>query len=55
MKALAISEMEQINGGGHPFVKWAGIATCAAAAFWPIGTAIAGPSCVGLVITAAST
>ena len=48
MKKLELKEMENINGG-----TWFDVATgltCLAAGFWPIGTLIAGPSCVGLLL-----
>ena len=51
MKKLEIKQMKQIQGGtASGFIKWTGILSCAAATLWPIGTAIAGPTCAGWLL-----
>ncbi len=49
MKKIDASKMLQINGGTRLMAKMAGGA-CALSMAWPIGTAIFGPTCLGLVI-----
>ena len=49
MKKLELKQMEVIAGG----FNWLGAlkdVSCIAATIWPIGTAIAGPTCLGMII-----
>lgn len=51
MKALSVNEMVVTTGGAEScgFLEGAIIGlSCTASLAWPIGTAIAGPTCVGL-------
>jgi hypothetical protein len=50
-KKLSFEEMETLSGSGCP--DWVGYLdglACGASLFWPIGTALAGPTCLGLAI-----
>ena len=48
MKKLEMNQLETIQGGSLiGFIK---DVSCFAAGFWPIGTAIGGPTCLGLII-----
>lgn len=51
MKKIELEQMEQVSGGN--FIKWTGIISCAGATMWPIGTLIAGPTCIGMITAAA--
>jgi hypothetical protein len=55
MKKIEFEAMENIVGGAcnrdtKRFVSLAKDLSCAAAAFWPIGTLIGGPTCIGMLI-----
>lgn len=54
MKLLSIEQQAQLTGGDDcDVVTVAGAISCAGAMFWPIGTAIFGPSCAGMIIVSA--
>ena len=48
MKKIEVAEMENINGGN--LANAIKDIACVATGFWPIGTLIAGPTCLGLII-----
>ena len=49
MKQLEMKSMLEINGGQDGIAAGAGLA-CGIALAWPIGTLIAGPTCIGLTL-----
>lgn len=52
MKSLTLEQQAQITGGDA--ITVIGAISCAGAMFWPIGTAMFGPTCGGMIIAAAT-
>ena len=56
MKSLTIDQETQIFGGAEDncgVIGGIGAAACFGSMFWPIGTAMFGPTCGGMIIAAA--
>lgn len=52
MISLTIDQQANVVAGADP-VTVIGAISCAGAMFWPIGTAIFGPTCGGMILAAA--
>ena len=52
MTALNLNQQAMVVGGSDA-VTVIGAVSCAGAMFWPIGTAIFGPTCGGMILAAA--
>ena len=52
MKELDLEQMVNVVGGRDGWT-YLGVVSCGLAAAWPIGTALFGPTCVGMIVKAA--
>lgn len=54
MKTLTLNQLENTLGGVDECdaVAWTSGLACGVSLIWPIGTAIAGPTCIGMAVGA---